>query len=112
MFGTAFGQTPSASAPAQTPPASGGPMNSILGFLPIILIFGVLYFLMILPQQRRQKKHQQMLAAIKRGDRVVLSAGIHGIVTNVREHTLLVKVAEGTELEVDKSAVGVKVGAE
>jgi preprotein translocase subunit YajC len=108
MFGIALGQTP---APASTPPASGG-MSSIFGFLPIILIFAVLYFLMILPQQRRQKKHSQMLEQIKRGDRVVLGSGIHGIVSNVKEQTFLVKVAENTELEVDKSAISYKFGSE
>jgi len=103
----ALGQT------GTTPAApTGGGMNSILGFLPIILIFAVLYFLMILPQQRRQKKHQQMIEQIKRGDRVVLSAGIHGIVTTVRDQTFLVKVAEGAEVEVDKSAVSYKFGAQ
>jgi len=111
MFGIAFAQTPAPSA-AQAAPAAGGGMNSILGFLPIILIFAVLYFLMILPQQRRQKKHTQMLDQIKRGDRVDLGAGIHGIVSNVKEQTFLVKVAENTELEVDKSAVSYKFGAE
>ncbi|MFO7651566.1 MAG: preprotein translocase subunit YajC [bacterium] len=105
MFGIAYAQ---AAAPAA--PAAGGGMNTILGFLPIILIFAVLYFLMILPQQRRQKKQQQMLEAIKRGDRVVLSSGIHGIVSNVKEHTFLVKVAETTELEIDKASVAYKVG--
>ena len=107
MFGIALAQTPAPAAPA-----TGGGMNSILGFLPIILIFAVLYFLMILPQQRRQKKHRQMLEQIKRGDRVVLGAGIHGIVSNVKEQTFLVKVAENTELEIDKSAVSYKFGAE
>ena len=107
MFGTVFAQTPAPAAPA-----AGGGMNSILGFLPIILIFAVLYFLMILPQQRRQKKHTRMLEQIKRGDRVVLGAGIHGIVSNVKEQTFLVKVAENTELEIDKSAVSYKFGAE
>jgi len=111
MFGIAFAQTPAPTA-APAAPAAGGGMNSILGFLPIILIFAVLYFLMILPQQRRQKKHTQMLEQIKRGDRVVLGAGIHGIVSNVKEQTFLVKVAENTELEVDKSAVSYKFGAE
>ncbi len=101
-------------AQSATPPATptGGGMNSILGFLPIILIFAVLYFLMIMPQQRRQKKQQQMIEALKRGDRVVLSSGIHGIVANVKEHTFLVKVAENTEIEVDKSAVSYKFGAQ
>jgi preprotein translocase subunit YajC len=111
MFGTAFAQT-STTSPAPAAPAAGGGLNSVLGFLPIILIFAVLYFLMILPQQRRQKKHAQMLEQIKRGDRVVFGSGIHGIVSNVREHTFLVKVAENTELEVDKSAVSYKFGAE
>jgi preprotein translocase subunit YajC len=110
MFGIAFAQTPAPTA-APAAPAAGG-LNSSLGFLPIILIFAVLYFLMILPQQRRQKKHTQMLEQIKRGDRVVLGAGIHGIVSNVKEQTFLVKVAENTELEIDKSAVSYKFGAE
>ncbi|MFO7675004.1 MAG: preprotein translocase subunit YajC [bacterium] len=106
MFGIALAQD---AAPAT--PAPGG-MNSILGFLPIILIFVVLYFLMILPQQRRQKKHQEMISALKRGDRVVLSSGIHGIITNVRDATFSVKIADNTEIEVDRASVSVKVGAQ
>ena len=105
MFNVALAQ-------AAAKPAAGGGASSILGFLPIVLIFVVLYFLMILPQQRRQKKHSQMLEQIKRGDRVVLGAGIHGIVSNVKEQTFMVKVDENTELEVDKSAVSYKFGAE
>lgn len=110
MFGIAYAQAAAPAAP--TAPAAGGGMNTILGFLPIILIFAVLYFLMILPQQRRQKKQQQMLEALKRGDRVVLSSGIHGIISNVKEHTFLVKVSETTELEIDKGSVAYKVGAQ
>lgn len=105
MSGIAFAQTAS-------PTPTGGGMSGILGFLPIILVFAVLYFLMILPQQRRQKKHQQMLESLKRGDRVVLSSGIHGIISNVRENTFLVKVSENTELEVDRTAVAYKFGAQ
>jgi preprotein translocase subunit YajC len=107
MFNIALAQE--AAAPAQQSP---GGMSSIMGFLPIILIFVVLYFLMILPQQRRQKKHREMLQALKRGDRVVLSAGIHGIITNVRDNTFLVKVADNAEVEVDKSAVSGKLGGD
>jgi preprotein translocase subunit YajC len=108
MFNVALAQE--AAAPAA--PAAGGGMNSLLGFLPIVLIFVVLYFLMILPQQRRQKKHREMLGALKRGDRVILSAGFHGIITNVRENTFLVKIAENAEVEVDKSAVSGKLGGD
>lgn len=105
MFGIALAQQP-------RPTPTGGGINSLLGFLPIILIFVVLYFLMILPQQRRHKKHQQMLTALKRGDRIVISSGIHGIITNVKESTFTVKVAEGTELEVDKGSVSYRVGVQ
>lgn len=109
MLSIAFAQG-SAAQPAA--PAAGGGLNSLLGFLPIVLIFVVLYFLMILPQQRKQKKHREMLTALKRGDRVVLGSGIHGIISNVKDETFLVKVAEGTELEVDKAAVSYKFGAQ
>jgi preprotein translocase subunit YajC len=102
MLGVALAQD------AQAAPTGG--MNSLLGFLPIVLIFVVLYFLMILPQQRRQKKHQEMLGALKRGDRIILASGIHGIITNVRESTFSVKIADNTEVEVDRSAVSVKTG--
>jgi preprotein translocase subunit YajC len=108
MFSIALAQD----AAAQTAPQQGGGLNSLLGFLPIVLIFVVLYFLMIMPQQRRQKKHKQMLEALKRGDRVVTSSGIHGIITTVREGSFLVKIAENTEIELDKGSVSYKVGAQ
>ncbi|MCX8014547.1 MAG: preprotein translocase subunit YajC [candidate division WOR-3 bacterium] len=92
----------------QTAGQTGGG-NPLIGFLPIILIIVILYFLMILPQQRRQKKHNQMLAELKRGDRVVLSAGIYGIISNVKERTFMVKINENTEIEIEKTAVAYKL---
>lgn len=88
-------------------PASGG--NPLIGFLPIILIIVILYFLMILPQQRRQKKHNQMLAELKNGDRVVMSGGIYGIITNVKERTFMVKVSENTIIECEKTSIAYKI---
>jgi preprotein translocase subunit YajC len=102
MFDLAFGQTPAAK------PAGGNP---IVGLLPIILIFVVLYFLMILPQQRRQKKHVEMITGLKKGDRIVTGAGIYGIITNVKENTLMVKIAENVEIELDKGSISHKIGA-
>lgn len=102
----AFAQTGSGSAPQ---PAGGLGMFGSL--LPLILIVVVLYFLMILPQQRRQKKHQQMIASLKKGDRVVFASGILGVITNVKENTFMVKVAEGTEIEVEKGAIAYKLGS-
>ncbi|MEO0081230.1 MAG: preprotein translocase subunit YajC [candidate division WOR-3 bacterium] len=107
MFSVALAQEPAAK-----PSPTGGGVNSLLGFLPIVLIFVVLYFLMILPQQRRQKKHQEMLSALKRGDRVVTSCGIHGIITNVKDATFTVKIAENTEIELDKGSISYKLGAQ
>lgn len=96
---------------AQNQPQSGGGMGFIGSILPLILIFVVLYFLIILPQQRRQKKHQEMLASLKRGDRVVFASGILGVITNVKENTFIVKIAENTEVEVEKSAIAYKIGS-
>lgn len=98
---------PSASA-AEHRPGAGSLVGSLL---PLLLIFAVLYFVMILPQQRRQKKHQAMLQALKRGDRVVLSSGILGIISEVKDVTLMVKVAENTVIEVEKGAVTARGGS-
>lgn len=109
MLGTAFAQA--AGQPGSSPTQPGG-MGLLGSLLPLILIVAVLYFLMILPQQRRQKKHQQMLQALKRGDRVVLSGGIFGTISEVKEGTLMVKVAENTVIEVEKGAVTYRFGAQ
>lgn len=69
------------------------------------LMFAVMWFLIIRPQQKRQKDHQKMVAALKKGDRVVTSGGLHGTVKDLRDETLLVKVAENTVVEVSRAAV-------
>ncbi len=107
MLGIAFAQN-GGSAPAGQP--SGG-LGMIGSLLPLILIFVVLYFLMILPQQRRQKKHQQMINSLKKGDRVVFASGILGVITNVKDNTFMVKIAEETEVEVEKGAIAYKIGS-
>jgi len=69
------------------------------------LMFAVMWFLIIRPQQKRQKEHQQMVAALKKGDRVVTSGGLHGVVKDVRDDVLQVKIAENTVVEVSRGAV-------
>lgn len=96
--------TPILTLLAQTPPA--GPQG-ILGnplVMPILLVV-MFYFLLIRPQQKQRKEQQARIAALQSGDKVVTSAGIHGIVHNVREQTVVVKVAEGTMIEFDKLAI-------
>ena len=65
----------------------------------------IFYFLLIRPQQKRQKQHQQLMANLKTGDRVVTASGIHGLISNVKETTFLLKVADNVKIEIDKSAV-------
>ena len=81
--------------------------TSILGN-PLImmgLMVVMFYFLLIRPQQKQRKEQQARVAALKSGDKIVTSAGIHGIVHNVKDNTVVVKVAEGTMIEFDKMAV-------
>ena len=87
----------------------GGMEQQIMGFLPIILMFVVLYFLMIRPQMKRAKEHKTMLEALKKGDEVVTGGGVVGKVTKVGESYVTVEVARSgdssVELHVQKSAV-------
>jgi preprotein translocase subunit YajC len=95
-------------------PAPDVPQPSFLvSMMPLIFIVVIFYFLLIRPQQKRQKAHQQLVASIKTGDKIVTSSGIHGIVANVKEKTILVKVADNVKIEFDRSSVaGVEKGAE
>ncbi len=73
--------------------------------LPLILIFGVMWLVILLPQQRRAKNHRAMLAALSVGDQVLLSSGIYGEVTDFDGPTLFVEVADGVEIKVTKESV-------
>jgi preprotein translocase subunit YajC len=85
-------------------PAS--PSAGLGSLLPMMLVmFAVIYFLMIRPEQKKQKQRQAMLQAIKKGDRVITTAGILGTVGTVKENTVMVKIAENTVVEFTKSAV-------
>ena len=64
-----------------------------------------MYFVLFRPQMRRQKEQRRLISSLKTGDRVVTSAGIHGMVTNVKETTVTVKVADNVKIEMEKSAV-------
>ena len=87
-------------SPAYAQAAGGDLMSSISSFVPIILIFAIMYFLLIRPQQKKVKQHQKMVSALRRGDQVVTQGGLIGKVTRV--------VKEGEEIEVE-IAEGVKV---
>jgi preprotein translocase subunit YajC len=90
---------------AQTGAAATGGLGSILGLMPLILVFVVFYFLMIRPQQRRMKALQQSVAAVKKGDQVVTAGGIVGRVTRVDEAQVEVEIAPNTRVRVIKATI-------
>jgi preprotein translocase subunit YajC len=80
-------------------------MGGLAQLLPIFLIIAVFYFLLIRPQQKRQRQLQETIASLKTGDRVITTGGIIGVITMVRETTFLIRSADKTILEVARSAI-------
>ena len=91
-------------AQAQSP-APTGPGGGIGFFVPFIFIFIIMYFVMFRPQKKRQEQQQKLMASLKTGDRVVTNGGIHGLISNVKDTTVIVKVADNVKIEMEKSAV-------
>jgi preprotein translocase subunit YajC len=91
---------------AQAPaPAPSGAGSGLLGMLPFVFIFVIMYYVMLRPQMRRQKEQAKLVSALKTGDRVVTASGIHGLISNVKETTVIVKVADNVKLEMEKTSV-------
>ncbi|AEV20214.1 preprotein translocase subunit YajC [Geobacillus stearothermophilus] len=81
-------------------------MNAaIANLLPIVLFFVLFYFLLIRPQQKRQRAIQQMQANLKKGDKIITIGGLHGIIDSVDEDKIIVRAGDGTRLTFDRSAV-------
>ncbi len=90
--------------------AEAGPGAGNLGqFLPIILLFVGMWFLIIAPQRKRQKAHDKMLSELKSGDEIVTSGGVYGTITNVKEDRFIVRIADNTKIELGKGFVANKV---
>ncbi|MGW8394978.1 preprotein translocase subunit YajC [Pseudoduganella sp. HUAS MS19] len=85
--------------------ADAGAMGSLTTFAPLILMFVVMYFLMIRPQQKRAKEQKAMMEALAKGDEVVTIGGILGKVTKVTEQHVTIEVSQGTEVVVQKHAI-------
>ena len=103
MFATpAFAQTPDAAAASGLQGFLAGPMGS----LPmLVLMFGLFYFILIRPQQRRMKQHQKMVAELKRNDTVVLNSGVIGKVVRVEEKEIGLEIAQGVSIKVVRSMI-------
>jgi len=89
-----------AAAPAPAP-------NMLFQMMPLVFIFVIFYFLLIRPQQKKAKAHETLIQSVKTGDEVVTNAGIHGTVANVKDKTLIIKIADNVKVEFDRAAVAV-----
>jgi preprotein translocase subunit YajC len=93
-------------SPAYAQAAVGGD-SGFLGFLPIILMFALLYFLMIRPQMKRAKEQKAMIEALQKGDEVVAAGGLIGRITKINDQYVTLEVAPNTEVMLQRSAVQV-----
>ncbi|APX90729.1 preprotein translocase subunit YajC [Brevirhabdus pacifica] len=93
--------------PAYAQAAAGGAAGAFTSFVPLILIFAIMYFLLIRPQQKKVKEHKAMVEALRRGDTVITQGGIIGKVVKVKEgDEIEVEIAEGVKVRVLRSTVG------
>jgi preprotein translocase subunit YajC len=91
--------------PAYAQAAGGGAAGGLIGFVPIILIFAIMYFLMIRPQQKKVKEHRAMVEALRRGDQVVTSGGLIGKVTKVSDAEVEVELAQNVKVRVVRDTI-------
>lgn len=93
-------------AQAPAAPAAPGASGGLGSFIvPMTLMLVIMYFLMIRPQRKRQQDQQKLINSMKTGDKIVTNAGIHGLISNVKDTTVIVKVADNVKIEMEKSAV-------
>ena len=92
-------------AHAQTAAAAAGPMDSVMQFLPIILMFAVLYFLMVRPQMKKAKEHKALLEALSKGDEVVTQGGLAGRISKVGDDFVSIAIADNVEIQMQKGAI-------
>jgi preprotein translocase subunit YajC len=99
LISTAYAQTAPAAA------SGGGMQDSLMSMLPLVLMFVVLYFVMIRPQMKKQKEHRTMVEALAKGDEVITAGGVLAKVSKLGDNYLGVEIADGVEIQVQRSAV-------
>ncbi|MCF6246579.1 MAG: preprotein translocase subunit YajC [Desulfobacula sp.] len=87
----------------------GGQAGGIAGFLPIIILFAIFYFLLIRPQQKKAKEHREMLSDLKKGYRIITSGGIHGTIETIDDTTIGLEIAEKIKIKVSRGNVAAVV---
>lgn len=79
--------------------------QGLQGLLPIIIMFAIFYFLLIRPQQKRNKQRNQMLGALKKGDKIVTIGGVHGTIQEIQENTIVLRIAHNVNVTFDRGAI-------
>jgi len=92
-------------APAPDAGGQSGAAGGLMQFFPLILIFVIFYFLIIRPQQKRAKDQREMLSNLKKGDKIVTTGGIYGLIDSLTDKTVTVKIAENVKIRVERAAV-------
>jgi preprotein translocase subunit YajC len=89
-------------------PGQGGQQGFGM-FLPLILLFGIFYFLLIRPQQKRQREHRELLAHLKKGDQVITSGGLYGRITGLTDTVVTLEITEKVRVKVARSQISTKL---
>ena len=87
---------------------AGGEASIWTMLIPLVLIVAIFYFLMIRPQRKKQKEHQQLVEELKRGDRVITAGGIYGVIESTSEDSIVIKVESGTTMRIARNSVTIK----
>lgn len=90
---------------AMASPSQGGQGNPLAALVPFFLIIPIFYFLLIRPQQKKQKEFQSMMTQLKKNDKVITTGGIYGMILNVKDRTIILKIAENVKIEIEKSCI-------
>lgn len=85
--------------------SSGGQGGGFTAFIPLVLMFVIFYFLLIRPQQKKAKQHKEMLGALKKGDRVISSGGLYGVVTGITDDVVTMEIAPKVRVKVSRGSI-------
>ena len=88
-----------------TPGGAEGQGGGFGAFIPLILMFAIFYFLLIRPQQKKAKQHRELVATLKKGDRVVSSGGLHGTVTGLTDDVVTVEIAPKVRVKISRGSI-------
>ncbi len=111
MIQNAYAESAATTA-ATGAPAKAKPPSPIMSFVPLIVIFGIFYFLLIRPQQKKMKLHKKMVDELKEGNKVITSGGFYATVVNIGDTSVEVKLADNVKVKILKSAISEVLGGE